>query len=136
MGWGSSTRRGGGRKVRALPRNFATLGFEERNLGCPGNFAGMSRIPGGVQKMCAKKVRAHFSLPILNNFSDLMIISQSHTTSVTQQLLVGTDLCISRATIAPEGGKFPKPFLQTWTKLKFVRCCDALSQNTLLHYKY
>ena len=27
--------------------------IEERNLGCPGNFAGMSRTPGGVQKVCA-----------------------------------------------------------------------------------
>ena len=43
----------------------SSLGFEERNLGCPGNFAGMSRTPGGVQKVCAKKVRAHFSFPKL-----------------------------------------------------------------------
>ena len=27
VGWGSSTRRGGGRKVRALPRKFVFLGF-------------------------------------------------------------------------------------------------------------
>ena len=27
MGWGSSTRRGGGRKVRAVPRKFVFLGF-------------------------------------------------------------------------------------------------------------
>ena len=51
--------------VGGLPRegvvaeNFAletlsSLGFEERNPGCPGNFAGMSRTPGGVQKVCAK----------------------------------------------------------------------------------
>ena len=52
MGWGSFSRRGGG------------LGFEERNLGCPGNFAGMSRTLGDVQKVCAKKVRLHFSFPI------------------------------------------------------------------------
>ena len=26
-------------------------------------FAGMSLTPGGVQKVCAKKVRAHFSVP-------------------------------------------------------------------------
>ena len=61
MGRGSSTRRGGGRKVRALPRKL--VGFEERNLGCPGNFAGMSQTPGGVQKVCAQKVRVHFSFP-------------------------------------------------------------------------
>ena len=27
MGWGSSTRRGGGRKLHARPRNFVFLGF-------------------------------------------------------------------------------------------------------------
>ena len=42
-----------------------TLGFEERNLGCPRNFAGMPRTPGGVQKVGAKEVRAHFSFPKL-----------------------------------------------------------------------
>ena len=31
--------------------SLSSLGFEERNLGCPGNFAGMSRTPGGVQKV-------------------------------------------------------------------------------------
>ena len=66
-----TARRGGG-----LPREgvvaekfvpsletLSSLGFEERNPGCPGNFAGMSRTSGGVQKVCAKKVRAHFSFP-------------------------------------------------------------------------
>ena len=43
--------------------SVSSFGFEERNLGCPGNFAGMSRTPGGVQKVCAKKVHAHFSFP-------------------------------------------------------------------------
>ena len=43
--------------------SLSSLGFEERNLGCPGNFAGMSRTPGGVQKVCANKVCAHFSVP-------------------------------------------------------------------------
>ena len=38
--------------------------FEERNLGCPENFDGMSRTPEGVQKVCAKKVCAHFSFPV------------------------------------------------------------------------
>ena len=57
----------GGQKLRARPRNFVFLGFrEERNPECPGNFAGMSRTPGGVQKVCAKKkkkLRAHSSFP-------------------------------------------------------------------------
>ena len=43
---------------------LSSLGFEERNPGCPGNFAGLSRTPGGVQKVRAKKLRAHFSFPI------------------------------------------------------------------------
>ena len=33
--------------------SLSSLGFEERNLGCPGNLAGMSRTPGGVPKVCA-----------------------------------------------------------------------------------
>ena len=52
MGWGSSTRRGGGRKLRARPRNFVFLGFRipwvsKRGIrdvpeilpGCPGPLA-------------------------------------------------------------------------------------------------
>ena len=35
--------------------SMSSLGFEERSLGCPGNVAGMSRTPGDVQKVCAKK---------------------------------------------------------------------------------
>ena len=46
-----------------LSRRALWVGFEERNLGRPGNFAGMSRTPGGVQKVCAKKVCVHFSFP-------------------------------------------------------------------------
>ena len=61
MGWESSTRRGGGRKVRARPRKFVFLGFRLVESG--GNFAGMSRTPEIVQEVCAEKVRAHFSLP-------------------------------------------------------------------------
>ena len=43
--------------------SLSSLGFEERNLGYPGIFAGMSRTPGGVQKLRAKKLRAQFSFP-------------------------------------------------------------------------
>ena len=57
MGWGSSTRRSGGRELGSLPRKFS-LGFDG------GNFAGMSRTRGGVKSLCKKKVHAHFSLPI------------------------------------------------------------------------
>ena len=43
--------------------SLSSLGFEEINLGCPGNFAGISRTPGGVQKVCTKNVRAQSSFP-------------------------------------------------------------------------
>ena len=48
-----------------VAKKLVSLGFEERNLGYPGSFAGMSRTPGGVQKVCAKNVCAHFSFPDL-----------------------------------------------------------------------
>ena len=59
MGWGSSMRRGGGRKARALPRKFVFLGFR-RELGCPGNFAGMSRTS---KSLCKKTFSRVFSFP-------------------------------------------------------------------------
>ena len=43
--------------------SLPSLGFEERIY--PGNFAGMSRTPAGVQNDRAKKVRAHFSFPTI-----------------------------------------------------------------------
>ena len=54
MGWGSSTRRGGGRKVRAL-ESLSSLDFEEKNLGCPDNFAGISRTLGLFKMFVQKK---------------------------------------------------------------------------------
>ena len=56
VGWGSFTRRGGGRKVRALPPKVCLPWVSKRGIwDVPGIFAGMSRTPGGVQKVCAKK---------------------------------------------------------------------------------
>ena len=65
--WGADLPREGvvAEKFVLSLESLSSLGFEERNPGCPGNFAGMSRTPGGVQKVCAKKVRAPFSFPIL-----------------------------------------------------------------------
>ena len=64
--WGGGLPREGVVAENFVPalETLSSLGFEERNPGCPGNFAGMSRTPGGVQKVCAKKLRAHFSFPI------------------------------------------------------------------------
>ena len=38
MGWGSSARRGGGRKLRARPRNFVFLGFRREESGMSREF--------------------------------------------------------------------------------------------------
>ena len=63
--WGGGLPREGVVAENFVPalETLSSLGFEERNPGCPGNFTGMSRTPGGVQKVCAKKLRAHFSFP-------------------------------------------------------------------------
>ena len=55
MWWGSSTGRGGGRKVLAHPRKSVFVGLEGRNLGCPGNFARMSQTLGVFGKFLPKK---------------------------------------------------------------------------------
>ena len=70
-GWGSRLPREGVVVEKFVPalESLFSLGFEGGNLGSPGNFAGMSRTLGRVQKVCAKKVCAkkvcaHFSFPI------------------------------------------------------------------------
>ena len=42
-----------------------SLGLERGNPGSAGNFAGMSRTPGGVPKVCAKTRLRSFSVPNL-----------------------------------------------------------------------
>ena len=63
--WGGGLPREGvvAKKFVSSLKSLSSLGFEERNLGCPENLAGMSRTLGVVQKVCAQKVRAHFSFP-------------------------------------------------------------------------
>ena len=70
--WGGGLPREGVVAENFVPalETLSSLGFEERNPGCPGNFAGMSWTPGGVQKVCAKKLRAHFSFPNSREFID------------------------------------------------------------------
>ena len=63
--WGGGLPREGVVAENFVPalETLSSLGFEERNPGCPGNFAGMSRTPGGVQKVCAKKTSCAFFVP-------------------------------------------------------------------------
>ena len=56
MGWGSSTRRGGGQKVRALPRKFVFLGFRrEESWDVPGILPGCPGPLGVFKKFVQKK---------------------------------------------------------------------------------
>ena len=65
MGWGSSMRRGGGRKVRALARKFVFLGFEERKLDVPGIMPGCPGPLRVFKKFVPKKfVRIFRSLSL------------------------------------------------------------------------
>ena len=68
--WGGGLPREGVGVENFVPslESLSSLGFEEINLGYPGIFAGMSRTPGGVRKVCAKKLRAHFSFPKLDGY--------------------------------------------------------------------
>ena len=64
-GWGGGLPRKGVGVLKFVPslESLSSLCFEGGKLGCPGNFAGMSRTPGGVQNVCAKNVYAHISFP-------------------------------------------------------------------------
>ena len=64
--WGGGLPREGVVAEKFVPslESLSSLGFEDKNLGCPWNFAGMSGTPGDVQKAWAKTVRAHFACPI------------------------------------------------------------------------
>ena len=60
--WGGGLPREGVVAKKFVPslESLSSLGFEERNLVCPKNFAGMSRTPKGVQKFVQKSSHAFF----------------------------------------------------------------------------
>ena len=55
MEWGSSTRRGEGQKVRALPRKFVFLGFRGEESGISREFCRDIPDPWGCSKCLCKK---------------------------------------------------------------------------------
>ena len=72
VGWGSFTRRGGGRKFLPLPclESSSSLGFWVSKRGIwdvPGILPGCPGPLGVFKKLVQKKVRAHFSFPIKVN---------------------------------------------------------------------
>ena len=63
VGWGSSTRRGGGRKVRALPRKFVFLGFRREESGMSRDFRRDVPDPWRCSKSSCKKSSCAFFVP-------------------------------------------------------------------------
>ena len=63
MGWGSSTRRGGGRKLRARPRNFVFLGFRREESGMSREFCRDVPDPWRCSKSSCKKTSCAFFVP-------------------------------------------------------------------------
>ena len=65
--WGGGLPREGVVAKNFVPslESLSSLGFEERNLGCPGNFAGMSRTPGGPGKSLCLESSCAFFVPYL-----------------------------------------------------------------------
>ena len=76
MGWGSSTRRGGGRKLRARPRNFVFLGFRREESGMSREFCRDVPDPWRCSKSLCKKnfVRIFRSLVFFFRFFFLRIL--------------------------------------------------------------
>ena len=70
VGWGSSTRRGGGRKVRALPRKFVFLGFRGRESGMSQEFCRDVPDPWGCSKSLCKKSLCARIVPYSGCFSN------------------------------------------------------------------
>ena len=60
MGWGASTRRGGGQKIRALPRKFVFLGLKRGIGDVPGILPGCPGPQGVFKKFVQKSSCAFF----------------------------------------------------------------------------
>ena len=63
MGSGSSMRRGGGRKLRALTRKFVFLGFRREESGMSRDFCRDVPDPWGCSKTLCKKSSCAFFVP-------------------------------------------------------------------------
>ena len=66
VGWGSSTRRGGGQKLRARPRKFVFLGFRREESGMSREFCRDVPDPWGCSKSLCKKTSCAFFVPSTN----------------------------------------------------------------------
>ena len=66
MGWGSSTQRGGGQKVRALPRKFVFLGFGREEPGMSREFCRDVPDPWTLSQARKKNPNLNFSVRIFS----------------------------------------------------------------------
>ena len=67
VGWGSSTRRGGGRKLRARPRKFVFLGFRREESGMSREFCRDVPDPWGCSKSLCKKTSCALFVPYVKH---------------------------------------------------------------------
>ena len=70
VGWGSSTRRGGGQKLRAHPRKFVFLGFRREESGMSQEFCRDVPDPWGCSKSLCKITSCAFLFP--NTFIQIL----------------------------------------------------------------
>ena len=76
MGWGSSTRRGGGRKLRARPRNFVFLGFRREESGMSREFCRDVPDPWRCSKSLCKKTSCAFFVPYIPKVKAGLLIAK------------------------------------------------------------
>ena len=122
MGWGSSTRRGGGRKLRALPRKFVFLGFRREESGIFRNLCQDVPDPWRCSKSSCKKSSCAFFVPYQNCNFDSVFLSPG----VVPNLFVG---CVFRRVRA-----FPRLIkVLHQNPLILLVCCLPLARSEIPH---
>ena len=130
-------------KINFLGPETARWGGHLPPFGCPGNFAGMSRTPGGGQTVRAKEVCAPFSAPIVKGgicikLSEIDFLQDFHSPlqnlrtpegvseGVSEGFLKGPHTCLSRRT--PHCRDVPDPWgcSKSLCKKKCVRIFRSL----------
>ena len=95
MGWASSTRRGGGQKLRALPRKFVFLGFRREEPGTSREFCQDVPDPWGCSKSLCLKSSCAFFVPYLRRAPSICSAPKSGT-SHNRQAEVKAGSCVAQ----------------------------------------
>ena len=130
--------------------SLSSLGFVEKNLGCPEHFAGMSQTPGGVQKVCAKKVHAHLAFPRekkgreevlenplseLENFARLLLKTFSEEALALKSLLSMSPKGIRNKASLPKCAKKNGAILCGWGGECYAQFFQGLNMRDFLAIK-